>query len=99
MTRKERERPSAEERRKFSMIWGEKTTTQQAMEMEPQIPLRASMSIEDPLDGDMMSLVELRNAKREEKMGGSSCDFIFPTIRHLTQGQTAPQITVAKALS
>lgn len=28
------ERPLAEERWKFSMIWGEKTTTQQAMEME-----------------------------------------------------------------
>lgn len=29
-----RERESAEERRKFSMIWGEKTTTQQAIEMD-----------------------------------------------------------------
>jgi hypothetical protein len=28
------ERPSAEPRRKFSTIWGEKTTTQHAMEME-----------------------------------------------------------------
>ena len=32
--RKTRERPSAEERRKFSIICGEKTTTQQAMEIE-----------------------------------------------------------------
>lgn len=32
--RKARERPSAEERRKFSIIWGEKTTTQQAIEMD-----------------------------------------------------------------
>lgn len=38
------ERPSALERRKFSMIWGEKTTTQQAMEMEPQMPDIASTS-------------------------------------------------------
>jgi hypothetical protein len=28
------DRPSALLRRKFSMIWGEKTTTQQAMDME-----------------------------------------------------------------
>ena len=28
------ERPSAEERRMFSIIWGEKTTTQQAIEIE-----------------------------------------------------------------
>jgi hypothetical protein len=33
-TRKRRERPSAEPRRKFSMIWGEKTTTQQAIEID-----------------------------------------------------------------
>jgi hypothetical protein len=33
-TRKRRERPSADPRRKFSMIWGEKTTTQQAIEIE-----------------------------------------------------------------
>lgn len=32
--RKARERPEAEERRAFSMIWGVKTTIQQAMEME-----------------------------------------------------------------
>lgn len=32
--RKMRERPSAEERRKFSMIWGEKTTTQQAIDID-----------------------------------------------------------------
>lgn len=35
--------PSADPLRKFSMICGEKTTIQQAMEMEPHIPLRASM--------------------------------------------------------
>lgn len=29
-----RDRPSAEDRRKFSMIWGLKTTTQQAMDMD-----------------------------------------------------------------
>lgn len=29
-----RERPSAEWRRKFSIIWGEKTTIQQAMDIE-----------------------------------------------------------------
>ena len=34
MMMKVRERPSVEERRKFSMICGEKTTIQQAMEME-----------------------------------------------------------------
>jgi hypothetical protein len=28
------ERPSALPRRKFSIIWGEKTTTQQAIDME-----------------------------------------------------------------
>ena len=32
--RKRMERASAEERRKFSMIWGEKTTTQQAMDID-----------------------------------------------------------------
>lgn len=31
---KKTERPSAEERRKFSRIWGEKTTIQQAIEMD-----------------------------------------------------------------
>jgi hypothetical protein len=36
--------PSAELRRKFSMICGEKTTTQQAMLIEPQMPLMAAMS-------------------------------------------------------
>jgi len=38
------ERPSAEDRRKFSMICGEKTTTQQAIDMDPQIPEIASTS-------------------------------------------------------
>jgi len=45
MTMKVIDRPSAEERRKFSMICGEKTTTQQAIEIEPQIPERAARSI------------------------------------------------------
>lgn len=31
---KVRERPSAEDRRKFSNIWGEKTTTQQAIDID-----------------------------------------------------------------
>lgn len=43
---KERESPSAEERRTFSIIWGVKTTTQQAMEMEPLMPLMVSRSRE-----------------------------------------------------
>lgn len=38
------ERPSADLLRKFSIICGEKTTTQQAMEMEPARPDSASMS-------------------------------------------------------
>lgn len=45
MMTKRRESPSAEERRKFSTICGVNTTTQQAMEMEPRMPERASMSI------------------------------------------------------
>lgn len=32
--RKVSDRPSPEERRKLTMIWGEKTMTQQAIEME-----------------------------------------------------------------
>ena len=36
------------------MICGEKTTTQQAIEMEPQIPLRASISMDEPREGDML---------------------------------------------
>ena len=55
--RNARERPSAEERRKFSMICGEKTTTQHAIEMEPKMPLRASISIEEPREGDIMICV------------------------------------------
>lgn len=52
---KVRDRASAEERRKFSTIWGVKTTIQQAMEMEPRIPERAIMSMEEePLEGDMV---------------------------------------------
>lgn len=54
MMMKVTERPSADERRKFSMICGEKTTTQQAMEIEPLMPLRASMSTAKPLEGDMI---------------------------------------------
>lgn len=46
--------PSAEPRRKFSMICGEKTTTQHAIEMEPQMPLRASMSRFNPCEGGYM---------------------------------------------
>ena len=34
MMTKKMERPSVLERRKFSIIWGEKTTSQQAIEME-----------------------------------------------------------------
>ena len=44
MTMKTILKPSAELRLKFSTIWGEKTTTQQAILMLPQMPLRASMS-------------------------------------------------------
>ena len=36
-TMKTMERPSAEERRIFSMIWGEKTTTQQAIDIELEV--------------------------------------------------------------
>ena len=54
MIRNSIESPSAELRRKFSIICGEKTTTQQAMLIEPQIPLIASMSKSYPLDGGNM---------------------------------------------
>src|ERR1700761_7001022 len=46
--------PSAEPLRKFSMIWGENTTTQQAIEIEPQMPESASMSSEMPCCGGNM---------------------------------------------
>lgn len=54
------ERPSADLRRKFSMIWGEKTTTQQAMDIEPQIPDKASRSMLtlDDIGGDNMMMDE-----------------------------------------
>lgn len=39
------ERPSAELRLKFSMICGENTTIQHAMEIDPQMPEMASMSM------------------------------------------------------
>lgn len=52
MMMKAKDKPSAEERRKFSMIWGVKTTTQQAMEIEPRIPDRAVMSMSMLLVGD-----------------------------------------------
>lgn len=38
------DRPSALRRRKFSMICGEKTTTQHAIDIEPHIPDMASTS-------------------------------------------------------
>lgn len=38
------ERPSAELLLKFSIIWGEKTTTQHAIDIEPVMPLSAAMS-------------------------------------------------------
>ena len=44
MMRKVIERPSADDRLKFSIIWGEKTTTQQAIEILPQMPDRAARS-------------------------------------------------------
>ena len=53
MIMKVRESPSADERRKFSIICGEKTTTQQAMDMEPHMPLRATISM--PLEGDIVA--------------------------------------------
>jgi len=38
------DKPSAELRLKFSMICGEKTTTQHAIDIEPAMPLMASKS-------------------------------------------------------
>lgn len=38
ITRKDSDKPSPDRRRKFSMIWGENTTSQQAIEMLPVIP-------------------------------------------------------------
>jgi len=50
------ERPSALLRRKFSTICGEKTTTQQAMEMDPQMPEMASTSrFRGPVGGAMLA--------------------------------------------
>lgn len=43
------ERPSAELLLKFSMICGENTTTQQAIDIEPAMPLIASKSMETML--------------------------------------------------
>lgn len=51
MTMKAIESPSAELRRKFSTICGVKTTTQHAMEIEPQIPLMASIGSDVASDG------------------------------------------------
>lgn len=61
------ERPSAEERRKFSTIWGLKTTTQQAIDTEPHIPLTASKSRLGPdKGGDMSKFVGLPKVRAEK---------------------------------
>jgi hypothetical protein len=57
MTRNTTDSPSAEPRRKFSMICGEKTTTQQAIDTDPRMPLMASMSRLSPWGGGYMSHV------------------------------------------
>lgn len=59
-----RDRPSALPRLKFSTIWGEKTTTQQAMEMEPQIPEIASTSRFSGAVGGAIFLGDVGKKKR-----------------------------------
>jgi hypothetical protein len=38
ITKNDKDNPSPDRRRKFSMIWGENTTSQQAIEILPVIP-------------------------------------------------------------
>jgi hypothetical protein len=54
ITRKDKDKPSPERRRKFSMIWGEKTTSQQAMEILPVMPEMVSAENCGPLRGGGM---------------------------------------------
>ena len=50
------DKPSAEPRRKFSIICGEKTTIQQAIEIEPAMPDIASTSRWSPCEMGYMVL-------------------------------------------
>lgn len=73
-TMKTTDSPSAEPRRKFSMICGEKTTTQQAIEMEPVMPLTASMSRLKPCEGGNMAGVWQPRKRECRWTSDDACD-------------------------
>src|SRR5271155_160361 len=75
ITRNERDNPSPDRRRKFSMICGEKTTSQQAIEILPVMPEIVSAENWGPVSGGAILSIK-------ERMTEFGLAFVGRSVRH-----------------